>query len=247
MGKKYKLIYRPLTRKLNIMEEKIEKIGKVTRKGDVQSADETFNEENPIKSIEVNKEHFEALMMQEKKKPQVEAIDADSKSSKPTLMDEVANFSQKVESASRSNTKNIKVQAAELIAKLDDLKTKLSTPDLEIKSSVQTLLKNKLSHIDENLKIALNKAGIEYTPPVEQKNLSTPIERFLGYITSAQSQLEKLGTDIDSASVRKGNLSPGDMLQIQYKMGIVQQQVELFSNLLNQALQSMKTVMNVQI
>lgn len=226
--------------------EKIEKIDKLDKKEKTNSIEELYNQD-ASKIAEPNKDHFEALMAQEKKKPAVEPTGAISEGSKPSLMDEVSTFNTKVESASRSNPKNIAVQATELIAQLDELKSKLATPNIELKSSVQNLLKNRLSHIDESLKIALNKAGVEYVPPPEQKNLSTPIERFLGYITDAQAQLQSLGGDVEKIALKKGEISPADMLAIQVKVGYIQQEVEFFTSLLNKALESTKTIMNVQV
>ncbi|HRD55400.1 MAG TPA: hypothetical protein PLC42_03280 [Parachlamydiaceae bacterium] len=231
------------------MEEKIERIEKIDKldKKERANAIEEVYSQDASKALEPNKDHFQALMAQEKKKPAVEPAAAISQGSKPSLMDEVATFNTKVESASRSNPKNIAVQATELIAQLDELKAKLATPNLELKSSVQNLLKNRLSHIDDSLKIALNKAGVEYVPPPEQKNLSTPIERFLGYITDAQAQLQGLGGDVEKLALKKGEISPADMLAIQVKVGYIQQEVEFFTSLLNKALESTKTIMNVQV
>jgi len=130
---------------------------------------------------------------------------------------------------------------------MDELKNKLSTPNLEIKSSVQNLLQSKLTHIDESLKIALNKAGVEYVAPVAQKNLSTPIERFLGFLTSAQAGLEGLGNDVERMSLVKGQISPADMLAVQVKVGYIQNEIEFFTALLNKALESTKTIMNIQV
>ena len=44
-----------------------------------------------------------------------------------------------------------------------------------------------------------------------------------------------------------GQITPANMLAIQMKMGYVQQQIELFTSLLNKALESTKTIMNVQV
>lgn len=226
-------------------EKKIGKIEEVSKKDRKLSAEQITNQD-PSQTIEAHKDRFDALMVQERK--QVKPIETVDGVKKPSLMDEVANFNQKVDSASKSNPKNIAVQATELIAQLDELKTRLaSTPNLEIKSSVQNLLRNKLSHIDESLKIALNKAGVEYVPPVAQKNLATPIERFLGFLTDAQNQLQGLGGEVEKLALQKGEISPASMLAIQVKVGYVQQEIEFFTSLLNKALESTKTIMNVQV
>jgi len=226
-------------------EDKVEKISSVSS-SDRKAVDE-ISHDSPDALIEVKKEHFDTLMTQERKQPFIAPASSVDASRKPSLMEEISNFNNKVDTASRSDPKNIAVQATELVAQMDELKNKLSTPNLEIKGSVQNLLQSKLTHIDESLKIALNKAGVEYVAPVAQKNLSTPIERFLGFLTSAQAGLEGLGNDVERMSLVKGQISPADMLAVQVKVGYIQNEIEFFTALLNKALESTKTIMNIQV
>lgn len=226
-------------------EDKVEKISSVSS-SDKKAVDE-ISHDSPDALIEVKKEHFDTLMTQERKQPFIAPASSVDASRKPSLMEEISNFNNKVDTASRSDPKNIAVQATELVAQMDELKNKLSTPNLEIKSSVQNLLQSKLTHIDESLKIALNKAGVEYVAPVAQKNLSTPIERFLGFLTNAQAGLEGLGNDVERMSLVKGQISPADMLAVQVKVGYIQNEIEFFTALLNKALESTKTIMNIQV
>jgi hypothetical protein len=168
-----------------------------------------------------------------------------SKSS--SLMDEVSKLNKNVSSISNLSPENIKAQANNVIAQLENVKTQLSQAQTEIKPSYQTLLRNRLSHIDDNLKIALNKAGVEYTPPpVSATGSANPLQRFLGFVTNSQHQLENLNGVIDQFNVT-GEITPANMLAIQMKMSYVQQQIELFTSLLNKALESTKTIMNVQV
>lgn len=166
-------------------------------------------------------------------------------SSSNSLMDEVSKMHHNMGSAS---PENIKSQAKNVISQIDQVKTQLSQVNTEIKPSYQTLLKNRLTHIDESLKIALNKAGVEYSPPPvasagENKNA---IHKFLGFLTNSQNQLENLNVAVDQFNVT-GQITPANMLAIQMKMSYVQQQIELFTSLLNKALESTKTIMNVQV
>jgi len=225
-------------------DEKIEKIESVTDR--IESAEDIGKDKISSTDVAPNKDYFEALMMQERKKAPAEApvLEVEKKAS---IMDEVRNLNYKVDHISRAGPTEIAHQAEKLIAQIDEVKSKLSTSNLEIKDSVQTLLRSKLSHIDESLKVALSKAGVEYTPPEKQTGLATPIERFLGFLTHAQSQLENLGDGVQSLTAMKGQLSPATMLAIQVKVGYVQQEIELFTSLLNKLLESTKTVMNVQV
>lgn len=155
---------------------------------------------------------------------------------------------QVVEQIKKSSPADVVAQAHNVISKIDEIKTKLATPNLELKSSIQSQLKNKLSHIDENLKIALSKAGVEYKAPTEKASgVTNPIERFLGFLTDGQSQLKNLASEVETMHLKKGEISPASMLLVQIKVGYIQQELEFFTSLLNKALESTKTIMNVQV
>lgn len=183
---------------------------------------------------------------------EVEGIGATSKKKGAThtsLMDEVSKLHTQVSKASKMSPEQLKAQANEVISQIDQVKTQLAQTQGEIKPSYQTLLQNRLTHIDDNLKIALTKAGVEYTPPakgMDAKN-ANPLERFIGFLTNSQKQLEGLGDTIDALGMEKNQLTPANMLAIQIKIGYVQQQIELFTSLLNKALESTKSIMNVQV
>lgn len=222
-------------------EDKIEQIDELP--GSLKSEKSELQDDQTRASP--NKEQFDALLKTEDKHP------SNVSSDKVTLMDEVRNINQKVDIVSRASPTELVTQAHKVIAEIEQVKSKLATPDLELKGSVQNLLKNKLSHIDESLKIALNRAGLEYTPQpaalVNQTALASPIERFLGLLTHGQYQLQRLANDVQQMGNEGSHATPASMLAIQLKMGYVQQELELFANLLNKSLESIKTIMNVQV
>jgi len=225
------------------LEDKVEKIAKVDRKAKPVDIDIA---PDPDKRVAPNKDHFDALLVQN------EQLDTrnpnrivDTK--KTSLMDEVSKLERRVDQAPRSTPQQLVAQAQEVVQKIQEIKDKLNTPNLEIKTSVQNLLRNKLSHIDENLKIALQKAGVEYAPPQKTEVPKNPIERFLNLLTDGQYRLERLGTDVMTMYNNRQEIAPAAMLAVQIKVGFIQQELEFFTNMLNQALQSTKTVMNVQV
>lgn len=189
---------------------------------------------------------------QEKKKKQTEEIEGVSGSKKSvaskSLMEEVGKVESHGPKISKADPGSIKDQAKGVIDQIEQVKDKLKT-QTDIKPSYQTLLRNRLSHIDDNVKIALNKAGIEYTPAtnVAEAGKANPAQRFLNLLSNSQHQLENLHSTIESLSMTGAQISPANMLAIQMKMGYVQQQIELFTSLLNKALESTKTIMNVQV
>lgn len=227
-------------------EEKIEKVEKVGESLKEEKTD--FNED--AARAAPNKDKFDVLLNLENQKPPA-LVRTEASYDKTSLMDEVRNINQKVDLVSKASPTELATQAQTVIAQIEEVKNKLATPNLDLKGSVQTLLRNKLSHIDENLKIALNRAGLEYTPPPSAaggpSNLASPIERFLGLLTHGQYELQRLSNDIQQMGNDSVKMTPANMLAIQLKMGYVQQELELFANLLNKSLESIKTIMNVQV
>jgi hypothetical protein len=211
-----------------------------------------FAEENVSAQKSGSATDEERKRRQQQQSEEVEGVSATGSkkatSSKSTsLMDEVSKLNKNVSNISNLSPENVKKQAKDVIAQLENVKTQLSTANTEIKPSYQTLLRNRLSHIDDNLKIALNKAGVEYTPPPTSGTASTnPLHKFLGFLTNSQHQLENLNVAIDQFNAN-GQITPANMLAIQMKMGYISQQIELFTSLLNKALESTKTIMNVQV
>ena len=164
-----------------------------------------------------------------------------------SLVDQVQHIDKRVEAAKRTSSESLIMQADDLVAQIDEVKARLSEEGVGVRGSMQRLLTNRLNHIDDALRVALLQAGVEYTPPPKAEEYSDPIKRFLGFLTGGQEQLESLTATIQGMALRKGDLDPATMLVLQVKMGAMQQHIEFFSNLLNKALESTKTIMNVQV
>lgn len=226
--------------------DKIEKIKKVTEgveQGDLQKV-------TPQRTPLPDEHQFEVFMRQEATKVQATQDAAKAATSKPTLMEEVRNSNEPGTGANRRLSENdLLAQLDATIHRIDTLKDRLSVanPD-DLKSSVQTSMRKKLLHIDESLKSALERVGkTEATSEAASADgATTPIERFLSLLTEGQHRLFSLGSTIEKMSEVK-ELSPANMLAIQLKVGSIQQEIELFTSLLNKALESTKTIMNVQI
>lgn len=166
-----------------------------------------------------------------------------------SLLDQVSKLNKNLTQISSASPESLKTQAKEMVSQIEQVKTQLANNTGEIKPSYQTLLKNRITHIDDSLKIALNKAGLEYTPPPIQTGEGSSkngVKTFLGFLTNSQNQLQNLDNVIEKLSAN-GQITPANMIAIQMKMGYVQQQIELFTSLLNKALESTKTIMNVQV
>jgi hypothetical protein len=228
--------------------EKIEKIDKV--KNTAKIVEGGIDEVQNIERLPPNKDHFDSLVNNTSRQksaqtPVSESVEAVTKSS---LMDEVRNLNLKVDRFGKVNPKDLVAQADKVVDQIEAIKAKLKTPDLDLKPATQNLLQNKLSHIDENLRVALSKAGLEYNPTahLDNKNVN-PIERFLGFLTNGQSQLASLGNEVTQMHLNGQEITPANMLRIQMKVGYISQEIDFFSAVLNKALDSTKTIMNVQV
>ena len=225
----------------------IEKIGSGSEKSKI--IEEAID---PAVRIPPDKEHFDGLMKQdiEKVPSFVNTSGSSGRAEGVSLMDQIRELNTKVDKVSKASPDTIVALSSDVIKQIEEVKTKLAVPGVEIKGSVQTLMNNKLSHIDESLKVALNRAGVEYTPqvaPVAATNLAGPIEKFIGLLTHGQYQMQRLSQEVSKMGGANSNFTPADMLAIQIKVGYVQQEIELFTNILNKSLESIKTIMNVQI
>lgn len=107
-----------------------------------------------------------------------------------------------------------------------------------------------LIHIDSSLQSLTNKVGVEVTAQSlqqAQQAAQSPLVKFLGYLSHSDYQLSNLISQVNELNSKRERMQPGDLMAIQIKVSFVQQEVELFSNILNQALTAIKTVMNVQV
>lgn len=214
--------------------EKIDKIRQVGKKVEPHAIQK-----------EPNKDYFESLMNQRK----VEADRTVQQTAEVPNRTEntVFDLSQKTERTTLSSPRELAARTDDVVAQIETLKHKLETPDLEIKNSVQTVLRQKLNRIDDTLKVALDRAGLDYQPPERTTSLAKPMERFIGLLTNSQRQLETIGEDVRAIALSNRELSPANMLLLQVKVSYIQQEIELFTSMLNKALESTKTVMNVQV
>lgn len=161
--------------------------------------------------------------------------------------------SSKVSSDSRQVTlDDLKKQSTEIVSKIEKAKSQLvqaNEANQEIKPSYQKLLRNHLSHIDDNIKIASSKVGIEPTGEIQatETKSANPIERFLDMLTRSQHEMNNFQNIINDVSGGGKEILPGQMLALQIKASLISNELELFSNLLNKALEATKTIMNVQV
>lgn len=176
------------------------------------------------------------------------AVGKAEQQTKVSLMDEISALNRKVENAPKADPQQLAIQSKEVIAQIEELKNRLTDPHVEIKNDYKQILRNKLEHVDESLKIALDKAGVEYVAPIAaEQSGNTPIERFMNLLTQGQEQLGQLGGQLQKLGNTRENINPANLLMVQMKVNYIQQELEFFTSVLNKALEGTKTIMNVQV
>ena len=224
-------------------QQPIQKIEKVKRAKEASKPVEDVAAQEDLKRMAPNKDRFDQLLSPKAEKITTEKTEPSRKSSPIEELREIN--SKKV--PTRVTPSELIAQTQEVVNKIEEVKTKLSTPNLSLPESSKALMNNKLSHIDENIRIALSKAGIEAREGVAAAPTENPVLRFLGFLTHGQYQLQTLALEVEKMHLNKQELSPASMLSIQIKVGYIQQELEFFSGVLNKALESIKTIMNVQV
>jgi len=199
--------------------------------------------------------NFDAIMQRvevQAGKDQGTTVDIDNKienrnRSLPSVMEEVSKLGGTIGSRREDLSMDRLISTNEKALKtIAQAKETLSNPNIQLKDSVQNLMKNKLSNIDDNVKIALSKVGAEYEPK-ETSRVLNPAKRLLGMLSYSQQSLQAIGTKIESMAASGEGISPGQMLSVQIKMHTVAQEMEFFTSLLSKSIESVKTVMNVQV
>ena len=225
------------------MNERIEKIDGLEKL--VRDVDPIDNEK--VSRVEPNKDYFERLMAEQAAQPKQQVAMVEPADGVKKISPMEATIPTDRTSSRIPSTQEIIAQANDASQRMESIKRKLATPGLEMPSAEVHTLKNKLSHMQESIQVALGKVGLDYIPPESPKGLMSPLHEFIGYMTHGQHQLESLSTEISNLALLKEQLDPAQMLAIQSKMGFLNGELEFFASALNKALESLKTVMNVQV
>lgn len=117
----------------------------------------------------------------------------------------------------------------------------------KLKRSQADLLKNKLLDARDYGKAIGEK--IKASP----QELSKPthgqgtLERFLSYVGDGQNQFLAVQEKLTELSSKNEPINPADMLVLQSKLSIAQQEIEYASTLLGKVMTSATTIMNIQL
>ena len=108
-------------------------------------------------------------------------------------------------------------------------------------------LAGHLEHVDRGLRDASQLVtGVEAGSVVPSTEKSHAV-RFLNYLTESDKKLGGIVDEIKGLQTGKQPLTPETIFAVQIKLGFVQNELEFFTATLNKALESTKTLMNIQI
>ena len=74
-----------------------------------------------------------------------------------------------------------------------------------------------------------------------------PRDRLLSYVNEGQDQRLSVEQRLKELSASRQDIRPGDMMYLQVKMGLAQQEIEYSSTLLSKVISSITTIMNTQL
>lgn len=127
-----------------------------------------------------------------------------------------------------------------------DVQNQLSNTQLHLKASAKYLLDNKLAEANRELRGVNTKLGVT-TAHTETPQMGGPLGKFIGYLTTGQSEMEAAKRQLSEIKAKGDSMAPGDFLLVQLKLNKAQQLLEFSSVLLSTAVSDIKQMMQVQL
>lgn len=129
---------------------------------------------------------------------------------------------------------------------LGTVEKQLKDKNLKLKRPQSHLVKQKLSDANEHIRAGGSKLGMKLPEENIPKNLG-PIARFIAMVNDGQNQLGAVQEQLKKMSAKGKQINPADMLSVQVKMGLAQQEIQYTSTLLGKVIQSFTQLMNTQL
>lgn len=160
----------------------------------------------------------------------------------PTPMD----ISRSMAQTGAPTTQTLIAQAKTVQDTLGTVQKQLQTPNLQMKRSQAHLLRNKLNDAREYGRTAAAKLGVE-TPPMQAPDKPGLIARFLAYLNDGQDQFAAVQDKLQEMTKSGEQINPADMMLVQSKLALAQQEIEYSSTILSKITSSITTIMSVQL
>lgn len=146
----------------------------------------------------------------------------------------------------------IKASALSIRAKLDAPNATLISyqeKDVDIPKQYMPQLNAHIEHVDKSLVDATSTiTGVEVQATATPSSTSaSPPMRFLHYLTDSDKRLDTIIADVTKATSGGHRLTPEKLMAVQIKLNFASQELEFFTNVLNRSVETVKTLMNVQI
>jgi hypothetical protein len=122
----------------------------------------------------------------------------------------------------------------------------LKDKNLKLKRSQSHLVKQKLGDANSYIRASGSKLGLNL-PEAKLPPVSAGVTRFIAMVNDGQNQLVEVQEQLKKMSEHGDKISPGDMMSIQVKMGLAQQEISYTSTLLGKVIQSITQILNTQL
>lgn len=141
---------------------------------------------------------------------------------------------------------SILAQAKTAQDSLGSVESQLNNQNLKLKRSQSHLVRQKLGDANGYIRAAGSKLGAAIP---EQKLPSglTGVTRFLAMVNAGQDQLVAVQKQLQALSAKGLQINPGEMMAVQVKMNLAQQEIEYTSTLLGKVIQSITQIINTQL
>ena len=228
-------------------QQKIEAIEEITPRHPVDAIKDIENMSSPEKVTFTQALDRVDLARTDIEMRKVQIEDAAQSVQKPSPID-IARESHRVQDVSPT-TETVLGNATELKKGFQAPQAYLMSyqeKSIEIPKEFATQMNSRIEHMDKSL-IDVKKisSGIQVESAVQPS--SSPTVKFLHFLTDADRRLDTIVRDINVSTSMGAKLTPEKLLSVQIKLNYVQQEMEFFTNILNRSIESVKTLMNVQI
>ena len=141
---------------------------------------------------------------------------------------------------------SLNAQAKNAKDSLGTIEKQLKDKNLNLKRSQNHLVRQKLTDANSYIRSAGAKMGANL--PDEQNYAKFQGgNRFIAMVNDGQNQLFQVQEQLKEMGKKGASVSPADMMAIQVKMGLAQQEIEYTSTLLGKVIQSTTQIMNTQL
>lgn len=139
-----------------------------------------------------------------------------------------------------------------LVDQINQAKQDLQTKGVDPSDSAQQIYRYRLNRLQHNLDVISNRVGAPQmstssSAQTAETSDQSPLETYLSYLTDGQNQLNSAMDTLNKLGNSDNPVSPGDLMAVQIKVNSAQQEIQFFSALLGQSLDSMKQLMNTQM